>query len=143
VTKINAFVVGTAIVFAFIGWVVSLAGFMSSGSKAPQYCTRTIVPCTVNASTSYVAWSAVDHDTTVLGPGVTQVVFVATGNNKFASRPGAVTGIVFTDPGSTCTQNDPSNPTNITCTPPPGPGTHKYTVTLKGTFSMDPWVVND
>jgi hypothetical protein len=126
--------VGTAIVFAFIGWLASLATLMSSASSVPQLCNKTSLPCTVNASTSYLAWSSVDHDTTVLGSGVTQIIFSATGNNSFTS-----TGIKFNDAGITCTPKDPKT---FTCTVPSS-GSYKYTVTLKGTFSVDPWVVNN
>jgi len=138
--RINAFVAG-GIVFAFIVWVASQTVLPKSPSSEPQVCDAT-QECKVSVSTSWVAWSAVDHDTTVLGSGVTQVVFQATTNNNFIRD----SGIVFKEPGFTCTPDNASNPTKITCTVPTDPSKrtskHKYTVTLKGTFALDPWVVN-
>jgi len=134
--RIDSFVVGTAVVFAVVGWVAQ-AVFATGPTAPPQRCAKGS-PCKVTVQRSWAVKSGVDHDTTILTEGVTEIVFKADGNNNFVAN-----GVKFEDSSHFSCRADTAL-TTFTCTVSPNlpPGNYKYTVTLSGALSGDPWVVN-
>lgn len=136
------FVAAGLVVSLAIGWVAAV--LTATPSPEPQICTPSTGTCTVNAS--FGPWyqlfpTVVDHDTTV-ALGVSAITVQAPPNQTFIAN-----GVVFAEAGYTCDPKNQPTPQFICQLPshvgPAGaPSKHKYSVTLTGGRTADPWVVD-
>jgi hypothetical protein len=142
------FIAAGLVVSLAIGWVGAVLVATPSPGE-PQICSPSTGTCTVNADFGSVFQffpTVVDHDTTI-ALGVSAFIVQAAPNQTFIPN-----GVVFVVPadvaaGYKCDPVD-NQLTQFKCTIPghvsPGgaPTKHKYSVTLKGGRTADPWVVD-